>query len=171
MIEILRLNHRVARDKRISTHLALTSRAMSVEKVFYSGQKDKSLEESVNKITKRFGGPFEIKHCTSPTKLIKEKKKKGYKIIHLTVYGLPFDSVEKKIKGKILIIVGGEKVEGDYYQLSDYNLSVGNQPHSELGALAIFLHKYSKIKNKFSNSKIKIEPCERGKLLKETSTK
>ena len=165
MIEILRLNHRVARDKRISTHLALTSRALSTEKVYYSGQKDKSLEESVNKITERFGGPFTIKHISSPIKLIKEKKKEGYTIIHLTVYGLEFDSVKSKIKNKkMLVIVGGEKVEGEYYHLADYNLSVGNQPHSELGALAIFLHTYSEIKTKFKNE---IEPCERGKLIKE----
>ena len=141
MIEILRLNHRVARDKRISTHLALTSRALSVEKVFYSGQKDKSLEESVNKITKRFGGPFEIKHILNPIKLIKEKKKQNYQIIHLTVYGLDFQKTKLPNK-KMLIIVGGEKVEGEYYYISDYNISIGNQPHSELGALAIFLNKY-----------------------------
>ena len=164
MIEVLRLNHRIARDKRISTHLALTSRALSVTKAYYSGQKDGSLEESVQKVVNRFGGPFEIIHTKEPLKLIKEKKKQNYIIIHLTVYGLPFTQVEKEIKDKnMLIIVGGEKVEPEYYKVSDYNLSVGNQPHSELGALAVFLYKYSSIKTKFSDAKIEIEPCERGK--------
>ena len=73
MIEVLRLNHRIARDKRISTHLALTSRALSVTKAYYSGQKDGSLEESVQKVVNRFGGPFEIIHTKEPLKLIKEK--------------------------------------------------------------------------------------------------
>jgi tRNA (cytidine56-2'-O)-methyltransferase len=169
MIEILRLNHRVARDKRISTHLALSSRALSVEKVFYSGEKDKSLESSVEKIVERFGGPFTITHTKTPVKLIKEKKKEGFQIVHLTMYGE--DIEEYKPKKKVFAIVGGEKVEGEYYQLADKNLSVGNQPHSELGALAIFLYKFSKLKTKFKNRKLEVIPQARGKLLKEISPK
>ncbi len=44
MIIVLRLNHRIGRDPRISTHVALTSRAFLADKICYAGQKDSSLE-------------------------------------------------------------------------------------------------------------------------------
>ena len=141
MIEVLRLSHRPFRDKRISSHVFLTGRAFGASKGYYSGNHDSSLEESIEKIVKEFGGNFKIEHVENSLKLIKEKKKDGFKIIHLTVYG---KSVKEKIKEvkeneKILIIVGGAKVEPEYYELSDFNLSVTNQPHSEVSSLAIFL--------------------------------
>ncbi|HII08143.1 MAG TPA: tRNA (cytidine(56)-2'-O)-methyltransferase, partial [Methanosphaera sp.] len=39
-----------------------------------------------------------------------------------------------------LIIVGGSRVPTEVYELADWNLSVTNQPHSEVAALAICLH-------------------------------
>ena len=39
-IEVLRLGHRVGRDPRITTHLALVSRAMGVKKFTLAGDKD-----------------------------------------------------------------------------------------------------------------------------------
>jgi len=167
MIEILRLSHRISRDHRISTHLALTSRALGVEKFYYTGQKDKELETSVEKVVARFGGPFTIENIKDDISLIKERKKQGFKIVHLTMYGEDFRKPSKELKGNILVIIGGEKVEPEYYQLADFNLSVGNQPHSELGALAIFLYEYSDLKENFKDAKIKVIPQERGKLLKE----
>jgi len=38
MIEILRLGHRKKRDARLSTHVALVSRAFGASKIYYSGQ-------------------------------------------------------------------------------------------------------------------------------------
>jgi tRNA (cytidine56-2'-O)-methyltransferase len=168
MIEVLRLSHRISRDHRISTHLALTSRALGVEKFHYTGQKDKELEESISKVVERFGGPFSIQNTKEDIKLINDKKKQGYKIIHLTMYGQDFRKPKKDLINKnMLIIIGGEKVEPEYYQLADYNLSVGNQPHSELGALSIVLYEYSELKENFKDAKIKVIPKERGKFLKE----
>ena len=146
MIEILRLGHRIQRDKRISTHVALVARTFGADKIWYDGQKDKSLEESVNKIVKKFGGDFKIEHIKNYKKLFS-----GKKIVHLTMYGDDFRKHVNKIKGKILIIVGGEKVPKEIYEISDYNLGVGNQPHSEVAALGIFLDhlgKFKKIKGK-----------------------
>lgn len=64
-----------------------------------------------------------------------------------------------------MIIVGGKKVPSDVYYLSDYNVAIGNQPHSEVAALAVFLDrlfdgKETEIEFK---GKIKILPQERGK--------
>jgi len=68
---------------------------------------------------------------------------KGTKV-HLTMYGLPLKEVITKIpKGDVLIIVGSEKVPGDVYQMADLNIAVGSQPHSEAGALAVFLERFT----------------------------
>jgi len=168
MIEVLRLSHRLPRDCRISTHCALTARAFGATKIFYSGQKDKELEESVDKITKAFGGPFEIEYTKEPFKIAKEKKQKGFTIIHLTMYGLEFEKEIQNIKSKnIFLIIGGAKVESEYYQLADYNISVSSQPISEVSALGIILYKMNGIKNKFDNKKLEVIPQQKGKLLKE----
>src|SRR3989338_1505524 len=106
MLEILRLTHRIARDKRISTHIALTSRAFLANKMYYSGEKDSSLEQSIEKINKKFGSTFEIEHVKDPVKLVKAKKANGYKILHLRMYGLELKKQLPNIKKckKILII-------------------------------------------------------------------
>jgi tRNA (cytidine56-2'-O)-methyltransferase len=39
-----------------------------------------------------------------------------------------------------LVIVGGSRVPTEVYELADWNLSVTNQPRSEVAALAICLH-------------------------------
>ena len=87
MVEILRLGHRIARDKRISTHVCLVARAFGADKLYYSGQKDSGMENRIFKIVKDFGGNFEVEHVKNYYKLIKDKQKKGFKIIHLTIYG------------------------------------------------------------------------------------
>ena len=54
-----------------------------------------------------------------------------------------------------LIVVGAEKVPRTIYEKSDYNVSVSNQPHSEISALAIVLdrlHKGKQFDMKFDNS-------------------
>ena len=51
------------------------------------------------------------------------------------------------------------------YKAANYNISVGNQPHSEVAALALFLDKYTdgKWQNKKFNGKIEILPSSSGK--------
>jgi tRNA (cytidine56-2'-O)-methyltransferase len=84
------------------------------------------------------------------------------------MYGLPVDEVIPKLKDQnLLIIVGGEKVPPQFYQLADYNVSVGNQPHSEAAALAICLDRYYEGKPfKRMDGNVSITPCERGKIVK-----
>jgi tRNA (cytidine56-2'-O)-methyltransferase len=51
-------------------------------------------------------------------------------------------------------------------EVSDFNVAVGNQPHSECAALAIFLDRFFKgeaLGKMFENAKMKIIPQERGK--------
>jgi len=167
-IEILRLNHRIFRDKRISTHVALTGRAFHSTNLYYTGQKDSEMEESVNKITKKFGGNFKIMHIKDDVKLIEEKKKENFKILHLTMYGVSFKDKNFSKESKLLIIIGGEKVEPHIYRLSDHNISVTSQPISEVSALGIFLYSIVGIKDEFANSKVEVTPSERGKFLNQS---
>jgi len=136
MIEVLRLSHRIRRDVRLSTHVALTARAFGAKKIYYSGQHDSSLETSLKKLN------FPIDHVTNPKKLIKEKK--DFTIIHLTIKGEDYKKVIPKLKGDILIIVGGEKVPPEYYKLADFNVSITKFPHSEVSSLAVFLNELNK---------------------------
>jgi tRNA (cytidine56-2'-O)-methyltransferase len=163
MIEVLRLGHRIARDKRISTHVGLVSRAFGASKLYYSGQKDGSLEGSILKVVEDFGGDFEVEHIKGVSSFIKKKKKEGFRVAHLTVYGEVLSDVG--LKGDLLIIVGGEKVPAEIYELADYNISVGLQPHSEVAALGIVLYNFfgEGILEKDFNGKMKVVPQKKGK--------
>lgn len=170
-IQVLRLSHRIHRDKRLSAHVALTARAFLSSKLYYSGDKDSSLENSINKVTEQFGGSFEIEHIKNPIKLMEEKKKENYLVVHLTIYGLTINPTIAKIKNnkKFLIVVGGEKVQPEIFQLADHNISITLQPISEVSALAIFLHELNDGKEltfNFKNAKTKIIPSEKGKKIR-----
>lgn len=169
MIEVLRLSHRPFRDKRITTHCALTARAFSADSIAYSGIKDAKMESTVASTVSRFGGNFTISYESNPVSYIKKKKSSASIIIHLTAYGMPLQDKIKEIKNKdCLIIIGSEKVPPEIYSLADYNLSVTSQPHSEVAALSIFLHEYhqgKELAKDFSNAKVKIIPQEKGKLV------
>jgi tRNA (cytidine56-2'-O)-methyltransferase len=162
---VLRLGHRPARDKRISTHVALTARALGAKGIFVS-TKDAELEDSVRDVTGRFGGDFEIKTGVKWKPLLRDFQ--GTKV-HLTMYGVHVDDalprIKKEAKGRMLIVVGAEKVPADVYQMADFNVAVGNQPHSEVAALAVFMDRLTNgqgLRSEFEG-RLKVLPCERGK--------
>jgi len=161
---VLRLGHRAGRDKRISTHCGLVARAFGADGIVYSGERDESLMESIRKVSKQWGGKFEVRYEKNWRSFVN-----GWKgqIIHLTMYGLPVQkAIEKLDERDILVVVGGEKVPYEVYQMSDWNVSVTNQPHSEIAALSIFLdrlHEGKELANEFPSANKKIIPQERGK--------
>ncbi len=162
-VYVLRLGHRPERDKRISTHVALTARAFGAKGIYFDTY-DESVFNSVRDVVKRWGGDFFIEH-TSWRKLLKEFD--GLKV-HLTMYGVPLPEKIDEIKkaDKVLVIVGAEKVPREVYDLSDLNISIGNQPHSEVAALAVFLDRVLDglvFKLEFPDARIRVIPCERGK--------
>lgn len=164
-IYVLRLGHRPTRDKRISTHVALTARALGCEGIYVS-TKDPELEESVRDVADRFGGAFFIQTGVRWKTFLREFN--GTKV-HLTMYGVHVDDamprIVKEARDDMLIIVGAEKVPPEVYQAADFNVAVGNQPHSEVAALAIFLDRLTVgegLRSDFAG-KIKVLPCERGK--------
>ncbi len=166
-VVVFRLAHRPFRDQRISTHCGLVARAFGADRIIYSGKKDEKFETSIKKVVEKFGGKFSIEYADSWKKTINVYKKKRFLIVHLTVYGLGVDNQIVKIKKnkKILAIIGGEKVPWEVYQMADYNISVTNQPHSEVAALSVFLDRLfsGKELNKSFKGKIKIIPQEKGK--------
>jgi tRNA (cytidine56-2'-O)-methyltransferase len=169
MITVLRIGHRISRDKRITTHVFLTARALGADQGVLSGEKDDKILASIRKTTSNWGGDFSVDYVRDWKQYVKEAKSDGFKIIHLTMYGMPVQAQMSKIKSnKVLIIVGSEKVAPEAYQLADFNIAVTNQPHSEVAALALFLDRYFKGRelNKKFNGKIQIIPSERGKEFK-----
>ena len=170
MIEVLRLTHRIRRDPRLSSHVALTARAFLADKIYYSGDHDAAFESSINNTVNRFGGDFEILYVKDATKFVQKRKEQGFLIVHATMYGELLDKIISKIKlyKNILIIVGSQRVEPEYYELADYNISVTNQPISEVAALALFLHMLKEGKefsNEFKNAELTIKPNKKGKVV------
>ena len=168
MIVVLRLGHRIGRDDRISTHCGLVARAFGADYIIYSGDHDHKMVEGIQEVSERFGGKFRVAYNPSWRHVIMDYKKRKFVIVHLTAYGMPLQKRIREVrkKRKALVIVGSEKVPGEVYDLADYNLAASNQPHSEVAALAIFLHEYFKgeeLEKKFPKAKIKILPQERGK--------
>lgn len=168
MISILRLDHRIHRDARVTTHLALTSRAFLAGKLYYTGQKDTKFEDSIKNINKKWGSNFELEYIKNYRNLLKETNSLK---IHLTIYGIPFLEKIKEIKNSkkdLLIIVGGQKVPRDVYELVDLNISVTSQPISEITALSILLNELldkKALNHNFENAKIKVIPQVKSKKL------
>ena len=167
-VHILRLSHRAARDKRVTTHLGLVARAFGATKMLVTGAKDEHLTNSIQRVVDSWGGPFEVEFVTGWMKLIEDYKRRGFTIAHLTMYGLPIQENIGKIResDKILAVLGGEKVPSEVYQLADYNIAVTSQPHSEISALAVFLDRLfggEELSKRFQNARQEVIPQARSK--------
>ena len=163
MIAVLRIGHRINRDKRVTTHVALVARAFGAD-IIYITTKDEKIKKNIQSVCKRFGGNFQVQTGIDHKKIIKSWKGA---IVHLTMYG---ENLEKAIQylnttRDLLIIVGAEKVPPYFYEIADMNISVGNQPHSEVAALALFLDRFTKAtwQKKQFDGNIQIIPCVKGK--------
>ena len=165
--EVLRIGQRLVRDDRVTTHVALVARAFGASKI-YMNEVDPEIKDTLNKINATWGGNFEIEFFTDWKKIIKEKRVSSRKIIHLTMYGENINDIAPSLQKEenILIVVGAEKVPREIYDLADYNVGVGSQPHSEISALAILLDRIQKGKQfekVFPDAKRKIIPTKTGK--------
>ncbi len=167
MITILRIGHRPERDKRITTHVALTARAFGADKIIIS-EKDTKLAEGVRSVVERFGGSFQIETGTPWKSFLKNWE--GHSI-HLSMYGQRLDEALGQMPrlSDLLVIVGAEKVPREIYDLVDFNVSVGNQPHSEVAALAILLNrlKGDSVLYQDLDGRMTVIPTQRGKKVEE----
>jgi tRNA (cytidine56-2'-O)-methyltransferase len=167
VIEVVRIGQRVVRDDRVTTHVALVSRGFGAERI-YMTEVNPEIKETIEKINNTWGGNFQIEFIEKWKTIVKKKKDEGFKIIHLSMYGESINDAEEKIENEedLLIVVGAEKVPREIYELADYNVGVGSQPHSEISALAILLDRIQKGKQfekEFPNAKRKIIPTKNGK--------
>lgn len=166
-IVVLRMGHRPERDKRITTHVGLVARAFGASGMIITSR-DTSVEQSINDATARWGGSFSVRSEAKWRNVIKDWKRDGGKICHMSMYGVNLPDVIEEIRGdgsKLMIVVGAEKVPSEIYDLADWNVAVGNQPHSEVGALAVFLdrlHGGAELEKKF-NGQLEIIPQPHGK--------
>jgi tRNA (cytidine56-2'-O)-methyltransferase len=172
-IVVLRWGHRPQRDARLTTHVALTARALGASGFLLSDTVDKKIKETTEKVTRNWGGKFFFEMETPWKRIVREWKAKGGIVIHLTAYGENIQTSDvlhriRKSRKNVLVIVGSQKVPKEFFSnhVSDFNVSIGNQPHSECAALAVFLDRFfegKELAKGFKKAKIRILPQERGK--------
>jgi tRNA (cytidine56-2'-O)-methyltransferase len=139
-VTVLRLGHRPGRDDRMTTHVALTARALGADRVVLPANAGDATE-TARDVTDRFGGPFAVETADTPLSVLREFEGA---VAHLTMYGLPVQDVVGEVReahrgAPLLVVVGAEKVPFKVYERADWNAAVTNQPHSEVAALGVFL--------------------------------
>ncbi len=169
---VLRWGHRF-RDQRLTTHIALVARALNASGIILSDSKDEKIKKTVDEVVKNWGGPFFFRMGTPWKSNIKKWKSRGGVVVHLTVYGenIQATDVIERIRrtGKdVLLIVGSKKVPSEFFssEVSDFNVAIGNQPHSECASLAIFLDRFfegEELLKEFQNGVLSVIPCKHGK--------
>jgi tRNA (cytidine56-2'-O)-methyltransferase len=172
-IIVLRWGHRPQRDARLTTHVVLAARALGASGLILSDIKDAKIKQTVEKLTRNWGGSFLFEMGTPWKKAVRDWKAKNGVIVHLTAYGenIQTTNVLERIRASekdIMIIVGSQKVPSEFFSdaVSDFNVAVGNQPHSECASLAIFLDRFfdgEELEKDFKDAKMKIIPQKRGK--------
>jgi|TARA_B100000959_G_C14988915_1_gene626862 tRNA (cytidine56-2'-O)-methyltransferase len=175
VIEVVRIGQRVVRDDRVTTHVALVSRAFGAQKIFMT-EVNPEIKDTLDKINKTWGGNFRVEFIDKWKSIVKKKKAGNFKIVHLSMYGENINDVEDKLRNEenLLVVVGAEKVPREIYELADYNIGVGSQPHSEISALAILLDRIQKGKQfekSFPDAKRKIIPTKMGKNVQVNETR
>jgi len=175
-IVVLRWGHRPQRDVRLTTHVALTARALCASGFILSDVEDSHIRQTVKKITVHWGGTFQFEMGTPWKQAVADWRAKDGVVVHLTAYGenIQTSNVLDRIKSyakDVLVLVGSQKVPGEFYSsdVSDFNVGVGNQPHSECSALAVFLDRFfsgEELAKDFGGAKMRIVPSARGKKIK-----
>ncbi len=168
MVHVLRIGHRLVRDDRSTTHVCLVARAFGADKIYIFNCDDR-IKLTIEAVNARWGGDFEVDIVDDWRRILRDWKRMGGIVTHLTMYGLELADVIDDLRGSnrdILVVVGAEKVPRDLYDQSSLNLAVGNQPHSEIAALAIFLDRYfqgEELKRLYIDTKYRVVPSRKGK--------
>jgi len=148
----------------VTTHVALTARAFGADAVLVS-TKDPRLERTVRDVVRRFGGSFRVETGVPWRRVLRDW---AGTTVQLTMYGMELDESLPRIStDDLLVVVGAEKVPGDVYRLVDANVAVGNQPHSEVAALAVFLDRLlggAALHREFGG-RLRIRPGSKGRTL------
>jgi tRNA (cytidine56-2'-O)-methyltransferase len=167
-VAVLRLGHRPGRDDRMTTHVALTARALGADRAVLVGDTTQSTE-TVEAVTERFGGPFAVERVDEWRPLLEEW---AGRVVHLTMYGEPIQRVQGAVRAAhadgdpLLVVVGSQKVPFEVYDAADWNVAVTNQPHSEVAGLAVFLDRLfegRELDREWVHAEKRVVPTETGK--------
>jgi len=172
-IAVLRWGHRPSRDARLTTHVALVARALGSSGFILSDIVDRKIKDTVDGVTRNWGGKFLFAMGIPWRKAVNDWKAKNGAIVHLTAYGENVETSDvlqriKKTGKNILIIVGSQKVPREFFSeaVSDFNVAIGNQPHSECASVAVFLDRFfqgKELTRDFQGERLRIVPQRRGK--------
>ncbi|MDH7606500.1 MAG: tRNA (cytidine(56)-2'-O)-methyltransferase [Candidatus Bathyarchaeota archaeon] len=172
-IFVLRWGHRPKRDLRLTTHVALTARALGASGFILSDIEDAKIKATVKKVEKNWGGRFYFEMGTPWKKAVQKWKARGGIVVHLTAYGENIETSDvlqriKALSKDVLVIVGSQKVPKEFFseKVSDFNVAIGNQPHSECASLAVFLDRFfegKELTKTFETARLIIVPQKRGK--------
>ena len=172
-IVVLRWGHRAQRDVRLTSHVALVARAFGASGFLLTDTTDEHLKATVEKVTKTWGGTFHFEMGAPWKSAVDQWRKKSGMVVHLTIYGenIQTSDVLNRIRGagkNILLLVGSQKVPPEFFsaEVSDFNVSVGNQPHSECAAVAVFLDRFfegKELSRGYADARMRVVPQGRGK--------
>ncbi len=170
-IHVLRLGHRIGRDPRITSHLALVARALGADAFHLAGDPDDGVARTLDSVNRRFGGAMTVDHVGNGLAWLRAFVNRGGTGIHLTMYGLPYRSAlgDVDVDGPVVFVVGGAKVPAEVFELCAHNIAVGNQPHSEVAALALCLDRWNGhvdvTRDRFEGGELQILPSDGGKVV------
>jgi tRNA (cytidine56-2'-O)-methyltransferase len=172
-VVVLRWGHRPGRDARLTTHVILAARALGAAGLILSDIEDSKIKEVTAKVTQNWGGTFFFKMGIPWKEAVESWRAKNGAVVHLTAYGenVEASDVLQRIRasGKdILVIVGSQKVPREFFseRVADFNVAIGNQPHSECSSLAVFLDRLfqgKELVRTYRNARMRIVPRRRGK--------
>jgi tRNA (cytidine56-2'-O)-methyltransferase len=151
----------------------MVARALGASSFILADVRDDEVRDVIHRISANWGGRFDFAMEIPWKQVVNKWRREGGLVIHLTAYGenVETSDVMTRIKaaGKdLLVIVGSQKVPRAFYssEVSDYNVAVGNQPHSEISALAIFMDRLydgKELGKEFDDAKLRIVPQKHGK--------
>lgn len=161
----------------MTTHVALTARALGASGFILADVEERSIKAKIEEVVADWGGDFSFEMGVPWRKAVAEWRKNGGIVVHLTMYGQNIceTDVMRAVRSRrrdIMVIVGSQKVPSEFFskEVSDYNVAIGGQPHSEVGALAVFLDRLfegRELLKKFEGAKIEVLSSPRGKRIVE----
>ncbi|MDE1832845.1 MAG: tRNA (cytidine(56)-2'-O)-methyltransferase [Candidatus Micrarchaeota archaeon] len=152
-------------DYRVRLNMCLTARAFGAAKIVFIGRRDGRISKYIARLNSKWGGMFKVDFSSNAGNTIRSFSK--YKKIYLTMFGTPLKQVEYMLKTykNILLIVTARDWEGQLAKLTDFNVSITNQPHAQVASIAIFLHEFfngRELAIQFQNAKYKAIPKPKG---------
>ncbi|CAI9830932.1 MAG: tRNA (cytidine(56)-2'-O)-methyltransferase [Nitrosopumilus sp.] len=167
LVEVLRIGQRLVRDDRTTTHAALVARAFGASRILMDDVAP-DIRETISAVNGTWGGSFEVEIIEGWRRVLAQKRRDGFAVAHLTMYGEPVEEIQGRIASeeRVLAVVGAGKVPRGVYDSADYNVAVGSQPHSEVAALAVFLDRIqggAQFRAGFAGARSRIIPSGTGK--------